>query len=56
MAAPAVIVQEAGGRFTDLAGTPGPNGANALATNGRLHDQTLAVIGELPAEADGDRG
>jgi len=56
MAAPAVIVQEAGGRFTDLAGTPGPNGPNALATNGRLHDQTMAVIGELPAEADGDRG
>ncbi|MGI8993667.1 MAG: histidinol-phosphatase [Nocardioidaceae bacterium] len=52
MAALAVIVSEAGGRFTDLTGTPGPAGANALATNGRLHDQALALIGELPADSD----
>jgi histidinol-phosphatase len=45
MAAPAVIVEEAGGRFTDLNGKPGPLGAAALATNGSLHDEVLAIIG-----------
>lgn len=44
MAALAVIVDEAGGRFTDLTGKPGPNGGNALATNGRLHDDVLARL------------
>ncbi|MDN4471701.1 inositol monophosphatase family protein [Demequina zhanjiangensis] len=41
MAALVPIVQEAGGRFTSLAGEPGPFGADALATNGMLHDETL---------------
>ncbi len=50
MAAVSVIVDEAGGRFTSLDGTPGPSGGNALATNGRLHDQVLALIGSLPTE------
>jgi histidinol-phosphatase len=45
MAALAVIVEEAGGRFTDLNGKPGPLGAAALATNGSLHDEVLAIIG-----------
>ncbi|HEY9379275.1 MAG TPA: inositol monophosphatase family protein, partial [Jiangellaceae bacterium] len=45
MAAPAVIVEEAGGRFTDLNGKPGPLGGAALATNGILHDEVLAIIG-----------
>jgi histidinol-phosphatase len=45
MAAPAVIVEEAGGRFTDFDGKPGPLGAAALATNGILHDEVLAIIG-----------
>ena len=47
MAAPAVIVDEAGGRFTDLTGKPGPLGGDALATNGRLHDDVLALIGDF---------
>jgi histidinol-phosphatase len=50
LAAVAAIVTEAGGRFTDLTGRPGPAGGSAVATNGPLHDQVLAVIGE-PAEA-----
>ncbi len=41
MAAVSVIVEEAGGRFTSLDGVPGPGGGNALATNGRLHDEVL---------------
>jgi histidinol-phosphatase len=35
------IVTEAGGRFTDLDGRPGPGGGSAIATNGRLHDDIL---------------
>lgn len=44
MAALVPIVEEAGGRFTSLAGEPGPWGADALATNGTLHD---AMLGRL---------
>jgi histidinol-phosphatase len=52
MAALDVIVREAGGTFTSLDGTPGPLGGNALATNGRLHDQALAFLGSLPDDED----
>lgn len=41
MAALVPIVTEAGGRFTSLSGVAGPWGANALASNGVLHDQIL---------------
>jgi histidinol-phosphatase len=55
MAALSVIVEEAGGRFTGLDGAPGPLGEGAIATNGRLHEQVLAFVGELPAVTrDGD--
>jgi histidinol-phosphatase len=47
MAALDVIVREAGGVFTSLDGSPGPLGGNALASNGRLHDQALAFLGAL---------
>jgi histidinol-phosphatase len=46
MAALAVIVTEAGGEFTALDGKPGPNGSNALATNGRLHAEVLGRLGD----------
>jgi histidinol-phosphatase len=48
MAALAVIVDEAGGRFSGLDDLAGPNSGNALATNGRLHDQVLAFVGSSP--------
>jgi histidinol-phosphatase len=54
MAALDVIVREAGGVFTSLDGTPGPLGGNALASNGRLHDQALAFLGALSDEDDPD--
>jgi histidinol-phosphatase len=38
LAAPSVIVEEAGGRFTDIRGERTIHGGNALATNGRLHE------------------
>jgi histidinol-phosphatase len=54
MAALAVIVEESGGRFTSLAGQPGPHGGDALTTNGKLHDQALAFVGSVPAADDPD--
>lgn len=44
MAALVPIVSEAGGRFTSLAGEPGPWGGDAVATNGPLHDAVLALL------------
>jgi histidinol-phosphatase len=44
LAAPALLVEEAGGRFTDLRGGDGPGGGSGIATNGRLHDEVLAVL------------
>ena len=41
LAAPAIVVTEAGGRFTSLDGTAGPAGGTAVATNGLLHDEVL---------------
>lgn len=41
MAAVQVIVEEAGGRFTDLRGNARYDGGDALSTNGALHDAAL---------------
>jgi len=41
LAAPSVVVEEAGGRFTDLQGERTIHGGNALATNGLLHELIL---------------
>jgi histidinol-phosphatase len=41
LAAPSLVVTEAGGRFTDLDGTPGPAGGSGVATNTLLHDEVL---------------
>jgi histidinol-phosphatase len=46
------IVEEAGGRITDLAGAVGADGGAAVSTNGLLHDQVLDLVGDheyLPA-------
>jgi histidinol-phosphatase len=40
-----VIVEEAGGRFTGLDGIASPDRGTALATNGLLHDEVLALFG-----------
>jgi histidinol-phosphatase len=45
MAANAVIVEEAGGRFTGLDGTRGPHGGDAAASNGLLHEDLLDYLG-----------
>jgi histidinol-phosphatase len=38
------IVEEAGGRFTDLSGVRGPDGGSVVCTNGLLHDDILAAL------------
>lgn len=45
LAAPLVIVEEAGGRFTDFGGVRTPDGGDALATNGLVHDAALQFVG-----------
>jgi histidinol-phosphatase len=45
LAAPQVIVEEAGGRFTDLAGVSTVDGGDAVATNGAVHEAALAIVG-----------
>jgi histidinol-phosphatase len=45
VAAIQVIVEEAGGRFTDLAGAARPDGGSAVSTNGLLHDEVLRELG-----------
>jgi histidinol-phosphatase len=44
MAANAIIVQEAGGTFTGLDGQHGPHSGNALASNGRVHEEVLTYL------------
>jgi len=39
-----VIVEEAGGRFSDLRGQPRYDGGSAVTTNGLLHDEVLAQL------------
>ena len=44
LAAVKVIVEEAGGRFTDLSGVARADGGSALSTNGLLHEAALAAL------------
>jgi histidinol-phosphatase len=44
VAALKIIVEEAGGRFTDFAGQPTAAGGTGLSTNGLLHDEILALL------------
>jgi histidinol-phosphatase len=43
LAAPSIVVEEAGGRFTDLAGGHSLTGG-AVFSNGRLHDAAVALL------------
>jgi histidinol-phosphatase len=44
LAAPKIIIEEAGGRFTDFRGVPSIYGGSAVASNGRIHDAVLELI------------
>src|SRR5487761_2348098 len=46
LAALQVIVQEAGGRFTDLSGVASPDGGSVVCTNGHLHEEVLAHLAD----------
>jgi len=39
-----VLVEEAGGRFTDFAGLPTIHSGNALVSNGHLHEDALSLL------------
>ena len=52
LAALLVIVEEAGGRFTDLRGVRTPAGGDVISSNGLLHDQALAALGAGSPAAD----
>ncbi|MDT5072282.1 MAG: histidinol-phosphatase [Mycobacterium sp.] len=39
-----IVIREAGGRFTNIDGAPGPHGGSAVATNGLLHDDVLSRL------------
>ena len=49
LAALQVIVEEAGGRFSDLGGTRTAAGGNVISSNGLVHEQVLARINAEPA-------
>jgi histidinol-phosphatase len=44
LAAPSIVVEEAGGRLTDIGGVRTIHGGNALATNGILHDEIVTRL------------
>jgi histidinol-phosphatase len=46
LAAPLVIVEEAGGRLTDFHGNRTYLGGNAVASNGLLHEEVLRRLGQ----------
>jgi len=52
LAAPSLIVREAGGAFTDLDGAATIRAGNAVVTNGRLHEEILKRIaaGRVPSD------
>jgi len=41
----AILIREAGGRFTSLSGKPGIGEGDALVSNGKLHDKLLKELG-----------
>lgn len=46
LAAVKVIVEEAGGRFTDFGGAARPDGGSGISSNGLLHDEVLAAVAQ----------
>jgi histidinol-phosphatase len=48
LAAIMLVIEEAGGRFTDLSGARTPAGGSGIATNGLVHDAALGFVGHGP--------
>jgi len=53
VAATKVLVEEAGGRFTDWTGNPTIHTPDCLATNGKLHDDVLKILQGSEPKATG---
>ena len=47
IAAPSVIVEEAGGRFSDLAGQRRLTSGNVVFSNGVVHDDVIALASSI---------
>ncbi len=56
IAAGELIVSEAGGRVTDFAGDAAGLPGELIATNGKIHDAMIAILGGIKARILGDRG
>ena len=50
LAAPRLLVEEAGGRFTDFRGRRTHAGLGSLASNGRVHAELLDALGPIPED------
>lgn len=46
LAAPAILIEEAGGKFSDFSGKFSLTSEEAVATNGLLHEQVLKILNE----------
>jgi histidinol-phosphatase len=46
LAALKIIIEEAGGRFTDFTGQPTIYGGTALASNGLVHEELLRLLAD----------
>ncbi len=46
-----VIIEEAGGTFTDLSGRRTPDGGSAVSSNGLLHAEALGLLNRTPGHA-----
>lgn len=55
-AAPMVIVEEAGGRFTTTTGERAIDGASAVASNGVIHDELLKRLAHRESRSEGGAG
>ena len=44
IAALSILIQEAGGHFTDFNGTPTVTSDHCIASNGKVHDHVLAAL------------
>jgi len=53
MAAVQVIVEEAGGRFSDLAGAARADGGAGVTSNGLLHEELLDALGSIRGQTPG---
>lgn len=56
LAAPLIVVEEAGGRMTDFAGRRTYEGGNAVATNGLVHDAVMERLRATPPPAHRSAG